>query len=247
MPHLVTSHKGENHITSTNLAHIHAGILGEGDYVLPVLNQCSATMVDSNTLRILSGSCVCDGRQWEIEGDYEEVNIENGAPGYKREDLVVAHIETAPQEKIELRVIKGEDTTGTPVRPDHIAGDLNAGDTVKEMPICAVRVDGINPQEPVMLLEESKTIAAICDELKELRDSQSQLSSTIDATTPRLVYYANWEAEWPGEPKPSSATYGMAIMGRGTTPYAIAVEYPLAVYAGCKTSVSSKFVWRKIG
>ena len=129
-------------------------------------------MPDSNTVRILGGDFVVCGRHIAIDGGYEEVNIDNGIPGYNRIDLVVARVETAPSEKAELKVYKGEETTGTPVVPGHVEGDLNDGDTVCEMPICSVRVNGINPQAPVMLAKESIDIMAL---LQELRDYKSQM------------------------------------------------------------------------
>ena len=171
MPHFVTSRQNEDHVTSANAAHLTAGLLGNGCYVLPVGQKLACTMTDSNTLRVLFGVASVCGHQWEIEGDYEEVNIDNGVPGYNRTDLLVCRIETAPQETIELKVYKGEETTGTPVVPGHVEGDLNDGDTVCEMPICTVRVNGINPQAPEMLAKESIDIMAL---LQELRDYKSQ-------------------------------------------------------------------------
>lgn len=172
MPHFVTSAQGKAHVTSANAAHLTAGLLGNGCYVLPIGQKLACTMTDSNTLRVLFGVASVCGRQWEIEGDYEEVNIDNGVPGYNRTDLLVCRIETAPQETIELKVYKGEETTGTPVVPGHVEGDLNDGDTVCEMPICSVRVNGINPQAPEMLAKESIDIMAL---LQELRDYKSQM------------------------------------------------------------------------
>ena len=174
MPHFVTSAQGKAHVTSANAAHLTAGLLGNGCYVLPIGQKLACTMTDSNTLRVLFGVASVCGRQWEIEGDYEEVNIDNGVPGYNRVDLLVCCIETAPQETIALKVYKGEETTGTPVVPGHVEGDLNDGDTVCEMPICSVRVNGINPQAPVMLAEESIDIMAL---LQELRDYKSQMQT----------------------------------------------------------------------
>ncbi len=172
MPHFVTSAQGRAHVTSANAAHLTAGLLGNGCYVLPIGSKLACTMTDSNTLRVLFGVASVCGRQWEIEGDYEEVNIDNGVPGLNRIDLLVCRIETAPQETIELKVYKGEETTGTPVVPGHVEGDLNDGDTVCEMPICSVRVNGINPQAPEMLARESIDIMAL---LQELRDYKSQM------------------------------------------------------------------------
>ena len=172
MPHFVTSAQGKAHVTSANAAHLTAGLLGNGCYVLPIGQKLACTMTDSNTLRVLFGVASVCGRQWEIEGDYEEVNIDNGVPGYNRVDLLVCRIETAPQETIALKVYKGEETTGTPVVPGHVEGDLNDGDTVCEMPICSVRVNGINPQAPEMLAKESIDSMAL---LQELRDYKSQM------------------------------------------------------------------------
>ena len=171
MAHLITSHKGADHVESKHAAHWNAGTLGNGCYVLPIGSKLACTMTDSNTLRVLFGVGSVCGYDWEIEGDYEEVDIDNGVPGYNRIDLLVARVETAPAEKVELKVYKGEETTGTPVVPGHVEGDLNDGDTVCEMPICSVRVNGINPQAPEMLAKESIDIMAL---LQELRDYKSQ-------------------------------------------------------------------------
>lgn len=188
MPHFVTSRQNEDHVTSANTAHLTAGLLGNGCYVLPVGQKLACTMTDSNTLRVLFGVASVCGRQWEIEGDYEEVNIDNGVPGYNRTDLLVCRIETAPQETIELKVYKGEETTGTPVVPGHVEGDLNDGDTVCEMPICTVRVNGINPQEPVMLAEESIDIMALLQELRDYKSQSIKNSQIADgAITSRTI------------------------------------------------------------
>lgn len=175
MAHLITSHKGADHVESKHAAHWNAGTLGNGCYVLPIGSKLACTMTDSNTLRVLFGVGSVCGYDWEIEGDYEEVDIDNGVPGYNRIDLLVARVETAPAEKVELKVYKGDETTGTPVVPGHVEGDLNDGDTVCEMPICSVRVNGINPQAPEMLAKESIDIMAL---LQELRDYKSQTIKT---------------------------------------------------------------------
>lgn len=180
MPHFVTAAEGVAHVTSANAGHWNAGTLGNGAYVLPLGNMMACTMSDSNTLRVLFGVASTCGRQWEIEGDYEEVNIDNGTPGYNREDLLVCRIETGVKESIALVVYKGEETTGTPVRPGHIAGDLNDGDTVTEMPICAVRVEGINPQEPVMLTSVSHTIEGLAEELGEFKSQTLSKLGCLD-------------------------------------------------------------------
>ena len=178
MPHLVTSAQAEDHVNSYNDRHYNAGTYGPGQYVLASGNNLAATMVDSNTLRILDGAGLVNGAFWEIEGAFEELVIENGTPGYNRIDLVVAHIETAPQETIELRVLKGEETTGEPVMPAHIEGDLNNGDTVVEQPLHAVTLDGINPGEPVPQFEVTPSFAEFRDSLSQ-REERSHFSGNL--------------------------------------------------------------------
>ncbi|WP_282209444.1 hypothetical protein, partial [Parvibacter caecicola] len=178
--HLITAHAGEPHISPENDARYNAGTLGPASYVLPTKSKMACTLIDSNTVRVLGGDAVCCGYRWAVAGDYAEVNIDNGIPGYNRVDLIVAHIETYPDYKCELRAIKGEETTGTAVVPGHIEGDLNAGDTVAEMPICSVAINGINPQEPKMLLQESHTIEGLYADLsKQIKDVRDSLSQTI--------------------------------------------------------------------
>ena len=188
--HFVTaSQNGVKHVQSYNDAHYNAGTLGNGCYILPVRDKLQASMPDSNTVRILGGDFVVCGRHIAIDGGYEEVNIDNGIPGYNRIDLVVARVETAPSEKAELKVHKGEETTGTPVVPGHVEGDLNDGDTVCEMPICSVRINGINPQAPVMLAEESIDIMALVQELRDYKSQAINGGKLVDksVTTTKLA------------------------------------------------------------
>ena len=178
MPHLVTSQQAQDHIRDFNDARYNAGIVGNGFYLLQGQGNMEATMVNSNTLRIMSGDAIANGRHWSIDDSYEEYTIENGTPGYKRIDLAVAHIETMPKATIEIRILKGEEATGTPEKPSYIEGDLNDGDTVIEVPICSVLIDGINPGEPVsemmILMSYDEFRKKTADDMKELRDSLSQ-------------------------------------------------------------------------
>lgn len=165
MPHLVTSAQTDPHVLSSNDARLMAGIYGNGSYVLPVCNRMAATMVNTNTLRILDGDALTCGRHWAIDDAYEEYDVENGTPGMKRIDLVVARIKTAPVETIEIVVIKGEEIASNPVIPGYVEGDLNAGDTVTEMPLYAIPIDGINPGEPVPKFTVSESMTQAWDSL----------------------------------------------------------------------------------
>ena len=153
MPHLVTSHQGKPHVLAVNDARRNAAMYGGGKYVLPIRGRFAASVPNANTIRIQSGDAMVCGRHWAIDGAYEDYTIENGTPGYSRIDLVVARIETAPEEKVEILVRKGQESSGEPVAPSHIDGDLLAGDSAAELPLYHVRVDGLTPQEPKPLFE----------------------------------------------------------------------------------------------
>lgn len=170
MPHLITSGKGEPHISSADARHYNAGTLGPGNYTLKSEGNLAGSLVDSNTFRILSGSAVTSGAHWRIEDAWEDYPVENGTPGYKRKDLVLAHIETYPKELCEIRVIKGTETTGDPVLPEHTAGDLNGGDTVAEMPLYAIPFDGINPGTPQPLFDLLVPYADFCDSISQVNE-----------------------------------------------------------------------------
>lgn len=146
--HFVTSAQTDPHIKSSDDARAYSGLFGNGAYVFKTGNKLSASMVDSNTLRIMDGDSIFCGRKWNIR-NFEDVTIENGTPGFKRVDLIAVHFETSPSEEISLVVYKGTEVdTGDPVVPTYIEGDLNAGDTVAEMPLYTVSLNGLTVGSP---------------------------------------------------------------------------------------------------
>ena len=176
--HFVTSAQDGPHIKSSDDARAYAGLFGNGAYVFKTGEKMSASMVDSNTLRILEGDSLFCGRKWNIR-NFEDITIENGTPGLKRIDLVVAHFETSPKEELTLVVYKGvEVEEGDPVVPTHITGDLNMGDTVAEMPLYTVSLNGLTVGTPSQqfivvddlygdwLLNATKALFGVTDEKK---------------------------------------------------------------------------------
>ena len=147
--HFITASRGgdDPHVTSADDARQNVAHIGNGNYVGKTGDQLSASMTSPNTLRILSGDGWICGRHWSVDG-FEDVTIENGNPGYNRKDLVVFHAETSPSESGEIVVIKGEETTGDAVVPSYTEGDLNDGDTVAEMPLYVVSLNGVSVNDP---------------------------------------------------------------------------------------------------
>ena len=169
---IVTGYTGTAHIKSAHDRARNAGTVGTGSYVMKTGNMLAAKMQSANTLRIVDGDLMMQGVHATVEaGTHEDLTVDNGTQGKKRNDLVVARYERLAgepkTESVTLRVIKGVPSDGAAADPAHTEGDILGGDLVAEMPLYRVPIDGITPGEPVALFETVPTIA-------ELGDSVSQ-------------------------------------------------------------------------
>ena len=143
---IITGYTGESHVTSADDASLYRGILGRDDYVLDVGNKFAATIIDNNTVRIMDGDLVIQGHQARIRAnDYEKITIDNGTPGEKRNDLIVARYQkntTTGIESITLEVVKG--TPGeTATDPEIIQEDLTIGGIQRDYPLYRVSLNGL--------------------------------------------------------------------------------------------------------
>ena len=160
---IITGYTGENHVTSADDASLYRGILGQSDYVLDVGNKFAATIIDNNTVRIMDGDLIIQGHQGRIRAnDYEEVTIDNGTPGQKRNDLIVARYQkntTTGIENITLEVVKG--TPGeTATDPDIIQEDLSTGGTQRDFPLYRVSLNGLVLESVTSLFTVLPNLAA---------------------------------------------------------------------------------------
>lgn len=174
---IVTGYTGTAHIKSAHDRARNAGTVGTGSYVMRTGNMLAAKMQSANTLRIVDGDLMMQGVHATVEaGTHEDLTVDNGTQGKKRNDLVVARYERLAgepkTESVTLRVIKGEPSDGAAADPAHTEGDILGGDLVAEMPLYRVPIDGITPGDPVALFETVPTIA-------ELRDSVSQDTGVV--------------------------------------------------------------------
>lgn len=147
MVKMVTGYAGENHITAAddrarNMGIVGGfGLIGRFVYVLESAGYSDpeplgASMVGGNTLRILPGEGMLQGLHFRIPyGSFEDLTIENGTAGMNRIDLVVAHYEknaSTDVETVDIRVIKGTATSGTPSEPSRETGLIYSGATVTD-------------------------------------------------------------------------------------------------------------------
>src|SRR5690625_4834396 len=91
---IITGYTGIEHVTSADDASLYRSIFGDDDYVLSVGSKFEATIIDNNTIKVADGDLLIQGHQARIRvNDYEEVSINNGIVGEKRNDLIVARYE----------------------------------------------------------------------------------------------------------------------------------------------------------
>ncbi len=156
--HLVTGHKGQAHVTAEDHGALNAGTFGTGEVILNIGEKFRALAITSNTVRIYDGELLMQGRHVRIARDtYEEVSIENGAQGMKRNDLIVVRYTKEVDlgyEKAEFAVLKGVETEGTAVDPTPTTGDiLSEACLLHEMPLYRVKLNGINVESVDLLAE----------------------------------------------------------------------------------------------
>lgn len=143
---IITGATGQAHVNSADDGALYAALFGTSQFVLPIENQLEAEVIATTRIRIKSGDVMVHGRHARIpHGTYDELTIDNGTSGYKRNDIIVCHYEeTDGIESMVLKVLKGTPTTGAPKDPDVVEGNILNGDSVHEFPLYRVRLNGIN-------------------------------------------------------------------------------------------------------
>ena len=144
----ITNVAGTPHVTPKQDAMFHRGMAGADSCVYNFFESFEPEVSSNQKIKARSGIGQLQGRLFCIEpSTYDEIQIANGTQGEKRIDLIVVRW-TVNEEKntqtADWVVIQGESTTGTPVAPAYTNGNLDAGDTVADMPMYEVSLDGIN-------------------------------------------------------------------------------------------------------
>lgn len=157
--HLVTGYKSTAHITAEDVGAFNAGVVGSGEYVLDIGNKFAASLTSNNTVKILDGELMIQGRHISLKKDtYEELTISNGTAGKIRIDLIVVRYTKDASTGIEnavLAVKRGQPGTNEAVSPKYTTGDILSGNcTLHEMPLYSISLDGLDVSEPVKLFTE---------------------------------------------------------------------------------------------
>ena len=114
------------------------------------------------------------------ENTYVDLNFDNGAQGYKRNDLIVVRYtkdSTTDKEEANLVVIKGTPSETTPSDPEYISGDIIHEHALEnDMLLYRVPFDGLNIQPIVSLFNtvptwetlKAQTVASVKKEVNAL-------------------------------------------------------------------------------
>lgn len=152
---IVTGRTGKPHVTSEDDRLLQQAIWKDDG----IFAYEESKMVDANTFRVMPINILFQGCHARIlPGEYEDLRIDNGEAGKKRYDLIVARYEmdTDGIESINLVVIKGTAvaTSGTAIKPSYIAGDINDGATMADMPLWAIPIVNLSVGTPILQCAE---------------------------------------------------------------------------------------------
>lgn len=156
------------HILAEDDAAIYEALLGD-DRVLDIGNKLAATVITNNSVRISDGVAVVGGHVGRIKkGDYQDMTIENGVSGKKRNDLICARfITNGDTDTYNLVVVKGAAGT-TATDPSVVKGNLYAGDKQRDFPLWRVCLDGLSITKVQQMFSVSKTNKYFSDQLDQL-------------------------------------------------------------------------------
>lgn len=161
MAHLVTGYAGSEHITSADDGAFNAAFFGDGQFVMSSGNKFKAEIIDNNTVRILDGDLLMNGRHVRIERNaYEDISITNGIAGYRRRDLICMTYEkdvSTGKERAYLEVLKGTATTTTPATPSANAANILTGATKSQMALYVVEINSVALSNVIAVFDTQKT------------------------------------------------------------------------------------------
>lgn len=154
---IVTGHKGTDHVTANDFVGFNQGILGTDNYVLNVGSKFAGEMPDSTHFSVSDGEGVMQGVHFRIEpGQVDTIDVDSGQSGENRIDLICAHYTkdgATGVEDVSLIVIKGDETSGAPVQPDYVQGNILGGDDECDFPLYKITFTGLSPVVASMFIE----------------------------------------------------------------------------------------------
>lgn len=165
-------------VSSESDGALFAGIFGAEKYVLENGSQLKAEVQSNNIVKISDGDAVMYGRHVRIQSnDSALVTINNGHSGTNRIDLIVFRYtkDSTGKETVDLVVIQGEDSTGTPTAPTAVNGNILTGAMKSDFPLYSVELNGINIVKVNPLFSVIGNISKLTEELTKLNSKSYEI------------------------------------------------------------------------
>ena len=146
---IITGYRGQPHIMATDDQGRNQGTFGSGSYILNAGQKFKAMLSNATTIEILDGEGMLQGVHFRIAPfTADTVNIAPGTQGFNRIDLICARYTMDTQtavESVDLVVIQGTPSSGTPAEPPYNNGDIRNGSSTADMPLYRVTLSGVSP------------------------------------------------------------------------------------------------------
>lgn len=182
------------HIYAEDDAAIFQSIAGE-DGIFTIGQQCKATTLSNNKIRIADGVVIIGGHFARIPyGEYEDCEIENGESGKKRNDIIVAVFETTGTggiDKMHCTVKKGV-AGSTAADPELTQDDIYNNGKIREMPLYRVKIEGLSIVVVEPMFDLKPDVSMINKRLSELKDYVIESGKVQIASTSRYNYYEKY-------------------------------------------------------
>lgn len=173
---LVTGFAGTAHVDPVDSAHLNAAAFGPDAYLLDTQNKLEASLETANKLVINTGDLMIQGHHFTVV-ESEEVALQSGVSGQKRNALVCARYDKAEGTGVESAswVVKyGTSTTDTPTDPTVTTGNILDGvDSAHEEPIFRIEYDGITPGNPILLVPEFQSASKFRDSISLIESGRT--------------------------------------------------------------------------
>lgn len=171
-----TAPEAEPHIYAEDDAAIYQSIFGP-DGVTTIGQQCKATTLSNNKVRISDGVVIVGGHVARIPyGEYEDCEIANGQSGKKRNDIIIGKIVTTGSGGIDTMTCEvKQGAAGTNATDPILTQDnIYQSGKIREIPLYRVKIEGLS----IVAVEKMfKTISSI----PELEEMLTELNSKIIA------------------------------------------------------------------
>lgn len=182
------------HIYAEDDAAIFQSIAGE-DGVFTIGQQCKATTLSNNKVRIADGVLIVGGHFARIPyGKYEDCEIANGESGKKRNDIIVAVFETTGTGGIdEMRCTVKKGVAGTTaVDPELTQDDIYNNGKIREMPLYRVKIEGLSIVAVEPMFDLKPDVSMINKSLSYIKDHVIESGKTQIGSTGRYNYYEKY-------------------------------------------------------